>query len=56
MLKDRLLILDLVDEGVITVPEAVDIIEAIHIESPGDALDDLEDHSTEIVVHLHIEN
>lgn len=55
MLKDRMLILDLVEEGKITVSDAVEIIESIAITDECDTAIDIEPHHNEICLHFHIE-
>ena len=55
MLKDRMLILELVDEGKISVPEAVDIIEAIAITEDNETSTEKETRQAEIVLHFHID-
>ncbi|MBT4511993.1 MAG: hypothetical protein HOC20_07280 [Chloroflexi bacterium] len=55
MLKDRMLILELVDEGKISVPEAVEIIEAIAITEDNETNVEKETRQPEIVLHFHID-
>lgn len=50
-----MLILDLVDDGKISVPEAVEIIEAIAITDENETTDEKEARQAEIVLHLHID-
>lgn len=55
MLTDRMLILELVDEGSISVPEAVEIIEAIAITEENETPCEKETRQAEIVLHFHID-
>ncbi len=55
MLKDRLLVLDLVEDGKISVPEAVELIESINIDDTGNGTNDEDQNNNEIVIHLYIE-
>ncbi len=55
MLKDRLLVLDLVEDGKISVPEAVELIESIKIDEPSNGSSDDWQNENEIVIHLYIE-
>ena len=55
MLKDRLLVLDLVEDGKISVPEAVELIESINVDEPSNGANDAGQNENEIVIHLYIE-
>ena len=55
MLKDRLLVLDLVEDGRISVPDAVELIESIKIDEPSNGSCDDGQSENEIVIHLYIE-
>jgi predicted HTH domain antitoxin len=55
VLKDRMIILDLVEEGKISVAEAVEIIEAIAITDENETMSEKETRQPEIILHFHID-
>ncbi len=55
MLENRLLVLDLVEDGKISVPEAVELIESINIDDLSNGVTDDGQAENEIVIHLYIE-
>ena len=55
MLKDRLLVLDLVEEGKINVSEAVELIESINIYDNREDINDENSNQAEIVIRVLLE-